>query len=142
MREKDDGQYVPREIEIGKMGDLFGNTKPRVANELLAVYDAEFRRRFRVPAPIVGKKDGPLAARLISRYEFEDLSRWVERFFAVPDPFIQQSGFPFAVFSACLAKVIAYDRRVQAQTTVQPRPAPSKNFLDVQRQVHDEWRSR
>jgi hypothetical protein len=111
-----------------------------VANELLAVYDAEYRARFHVAAPIVGKKDGPLAARLMKRYDFDQLSAWLHSFFDVPDKFIQQSGHTFGVFSSCIAKVIAHDRRVRAAHI--ERQPPSQNLLDIRKQIDDEWRSR
>ncbi|NDF00129.1 MAG: hypothetical protein EB034_17920 [Verrucomicrobia bacterium] len=98
------------------MSDLFGDTPTKIVpRDLLAVYDAEFRRRFHTAAPIVGKKDAPLAARLLRMYSFDELSSWVRLYFDVPDKFIQQGGFTFGIFSACIAKVIAHDRRLASR---------------------------
>ena len=80
---------------------------------LLTRFDAEHRDAFDgTPAPIVGKKDGPLAARLLKRYQDDQLERWLKLYFVIPDPFIQRGGYTFGVFSACLGKIIQYDRRV------------------------------
>lgn len=99
-------------FERAVMPDLFGNQKPKAPKDLLAVFDAAHRECFDgIPAPIVGKKDGPLAARLLKRYEFDQLSTWARLYFVTPDPFIQQSGYTFGVFSACLGKVIQFERR-------------------------------
>lgn len=123
------------------MADLFGQSKPRVASDLLAVYDAAHRANCNgVPAPIVGKKDGPLAARLLKTYSFDQLSAWVRLYFIVPDKFIQQGGYTFSVFSSCIGKVIQYDRRVSAPRVV--RQPPSQNLIDLRKQLDDEWRSR
>ena len=94
------------------MSDLLGE-KPRAPKELLAIYDTAHREHFDgTPAPIVGKKDGPLAARLLKRYEYDQLATWVQLYFVIPDAFIQRGGYTFGVFSACLGKIIQYDRRV------------------------------
>lgn len=122
------------------VSDLFGQEKPRVAKDLLAVYDAVHREKFSVAAPIVGKKDGPLAARLLTIYNFDQLSSWVRLYFDVPDKFIQQGGYTFGVFSSCIGKIIQYDRRLSAQHL--KRPEPSQNLRDIRKQVDDEWRSR
>ena len=81
------------------MVDMFGHAKPAVPKELLATYDAAHRAKFNgVPAPIVGKKDGPNAARLMRLYpDFDQLSSWVPLFFDVPDKFIQESGIVTAM---------------------------------------------
>ena len=93
---------------------------------LLSVYDAAHRNHFDgTPAPIVGKKDGPLAARLLKRYEYDQLSTWVQLYFVIPDAFIQRGGYTFGVFSACLGKIIQYDRRVNRRS--QPtKPQPTE----------------
>lgn len=103
-------------------GDLFGvapiaKIAPR---DLLAVYDAEYRKRYQTAAPIVGKKDAPLAARLLKLYSFDELSSWLRLYFDVPDKFIQNSGYTFGVFSACIAKVIQFDRRRSARVVAAP----------------------
>ena len=80
---------------------------------LLTRFDTAHRNQFDgTPAPIVGKKDGPLAARLLKTYQDEQLARWVELYFVIPDTFIQRGGYTFGVFSACIGKIIQYDRRV------------------------------
>lgn len=122
--------------------DLFGQEKPHHPKELLAVYDAEYQRRYQTRAPIVGKKDAPLAARLLKLYSFDELSSWVRIYFDVPDTFIQQSGHTFGVFSACIAKVIQHDRRLHPRVVVAARPQPSQTLIDIRKQVDDEWRSR
>lgn len=100
--------------------DLLG-AKPRSPKDLLAVYDAEHRNNFDgTPAPIVGKKDGPLAARLLKRYEWDQLSTWVRLYFVIPDSFIQRGGYTFGVFSACIGKIIQYDRHVNQRATTKP----------------------
>lgn len=86
---------------------------------LLSAYDSAYRRKFGVPAPIVGAKDAALAKRLLARYSSDQLAGWVERFFELPDPFIMQSGYTFGVFASCLGKVIAADKptpQVSART--------------------------
>jgi hypothetical protein len=82
--------------------------------ELLTVFDRAYQDRFGVRAPLTGAKDGKLASELLKLYQPVDLERWVRAFFQIPDPFIQQSGYTFGVFKACLGKVIAYAERRQA----------------------------
>lgn len=74
---------------------------------LLSRYDEAFQKKFGAPAPIVAHKDAPLAKRLLARYTPEQLGEWLDTFFSMRDPFIQQSGYTFGVFSSCLGKVIA-----------------------------------
>lgn len=105
------------------MRDLFGEqTKRPNARSLLDVFDAAHRAKFEgLPAPIVGKKDGPLAARLMRIYSFEQLSACARLYFEIPDPFIQSGGYTFGVFSTCIGKVMQYERRAHARTVIQPR---------------------
>ena len=74
---------------------------------LLTAYDTAYQAHHGVKAPIVGAKDAALAKRLLGLYSAADLIRWLETFFTMRDPFIQQSGHTFGVFSACIGKVIA-----------------------------------
>ena len=125
------------------MADLFGHEKPASSHALLAVYEAEFQRRFKTPAPIVWRKDAPNAARLLRRYSLQQLSAWVPLYFDVPDQFIQQGGFTFGIFTSCIAKVMQYARRIEAaQAHRVVQQPPSANFLEIQRQVRGEWGSR
>ena len=117
--------------------DLFGDSPTKIVpRDLLAVYDAEYRKRFNTAAPIVGKKDAPLAARLLKLYSFDELSSWVRLYFDVPDKFIQNSGYTFGVFSACIAKVIQHDRRLATRVTVNTQPV-SNATLAVLRAKQD-----
>ena len=90
---------------------------------LLSHYDAAYRRAFGEPAPIAGAKDAALAKRLLSRYEAEKLYRWIDLFFQMPDPWIQQSGYSFGVFSSQIGKVIAWQKQDVVKTS--PRMARS-----------------
>lgn len=111
------------------MSDLFGNTKQPAANKLLAVFDAEHRAHFDgTPAPIIGKKDGPLAARLLKRYDFKHLSAWAHLYFEIPDHFIQNGGYTFGVFSSCIGKVIQYERR-RARPRLEMIPEQDRSSL-------------
>lgn len=74
---------------------------------LLTEYDGAYQRRFNVPAPIVRGKDQKLAKQLLDRYSLEQLTGWLQTFFTMRDPFVQQSGYTFGVFVACIGKVIA-----------------------------------
>lgn len=91
---------------------------------LLSYYDAAFHAKFGQAAPIVGAKDAALAKRLLARYPDAALRGWIDRFFASTDPFIQQSGYTFGVFSSCLGKVIV-EAKADAQVRVSPRMARS-----------------
>ena len=73
---------------------------------LMATYDRLFCGKFGYPAPIVRGKDHKLAKQLLERYDGGQLGEWLERFFSMDDAFIQQSGYTFGVFSACLGKII------------------------------------
>ena len=125
--------------------DLLGVTQPAkiVPRDLLSVYDAEYRKRFNTAAPIVGKKDAPLAARLLKIYSFDELSSWLSLYFDVPDKFIQNSGYTFGVFSACIAKVIQHDRRRVARVA-QTRPvvALSDAMRARKAEMDAEWSGR
>lgn len=79
--------------------------------ELLRRYDEAYHRKFGVRA-LIGAKEAALAKRLLSRYTLDQLGPWVDHFFDMADPFIEQSGYGFGVFSSCLGKVIA-DRQPQ-----------------------------
>ena len=122
------------------MSDLFGNEKPPVSNALLAVYDSEYRKHNdNLPAPIVGKKDGPNAARLLKRYPIEFHREWMQTFFVMRVPFIQQSGHAFGIYVSCLAQIIAHHKRTRV--AVIERQPVSQNVLDIQKQVRAEWGS-
>lgn len=81
---------------------------------LLSHYDEAFTRKFGARAPI-RTKDAALAKRLLGLYTLEQLQGWVDQFFEMDDAWIQQTGYSFGVFSACLAKVIvrSTDQREQ-----------------------------
>lgn len=83
---------------------------------LLTHYDDAFQRKFGEKAPIIGAKDAALAKKLLGRYTLEQLTRWIDVFFALPDPFIEQSGYTFGVFHSQVGKVIAA-QRPQVQTS-------------------------
>lgn len=124
------------------MADLFGQEKPIAPRELLAVYD-QLHREYcdGIPAPIVGKKDAPLAARLLKMYSFDQLKSWLRLYFIVPDQFIQKGGYTFGVFSSCIGKIIQYDRRVAARPAPVVRHQPSAEFRALQQQIRSEWGS-
>lgn len=107
--------------------------------DLLTAYDTAYQAHHGVNAPIVGSKDGPLAKRLLILYSPEDLTRWLVTFFVMRDPFIQQSGHTFGVFSACIGKVIAATPKTQA---AQPISAPSENIRALRARLDDEWSGR
>lgn len=75
--------------------------------ELLTVYDRAFQKRFGVKYPISPSKDAALAKQLLALYTFEQLTEWIDGFFALEDAWIQQSGYSFGVFKSQLGKVIA-----------------------------------
>jgi len=88
-------------------GRRHGERRTMTPRQLLTAYDTAYQAHHGVRAPIVGSKDGPLAARLLSLYSYEDLECWLGTFFTMRDPFIQKTGHTFGVFSACIGKVIA-----------------------------------
>ena len=83
---------------------------PNHIKALLSHYDEAYVKHMGVRS-LIGAKDAALAKRLLARYSLEQLTGWVDQFFVMADPFIEQSGYTFGVFSACLPKVIAADRR-------------------------------
>jgi hypothetical protein len=121
------------------VSDLFGNSEAATPRQLLTVFDTAYRvTNDGIPAPFVIKRDTNLAKNLLSRYSFDDLSRWSQIFFAHPDPFIKQSGYTFNVFVACLGKVIQYDRRLVAREIAKPAPLTDERrerLLALRRQI-------
>lgn len=92
---------------------------------LLSHYDAAFHQKFGFRYPINRGKDAALAKRLLGLYTPEQLQAWIDHFFEMDDAFIQQSGYSFGVFSACLGKVIVMStdqrekKRRQGSTWIQ-----------------------
>lgn len=124
------------------MSDLFGHdpaSKPPGVYELLRAYDDAYRRRYGVPASIVRKKDGALAARLLKIYTFENLYDWVALFFLMPDAFFQRSGHTFGTFSGCIAQIIAHASRIRAATIERQPITPEQvaHVLAVRKQMAD-----
>lgn len=74
---------------------------------LLTYYDAAFRQTFGFAYPISPSKDAALAKQLLALYPLEQLTAWVDAFFALEDEWIQNSGYSFGVFRSQLGKVIA-----------------------------------
>jgi len=74
---------------------------------LLSHYDAAFEQKFGARYPISPAKDAALAKQLLARYTLEQLTGWVDQFFALEDAWIEQSGYSFGVFKSQLGKVIA-----------------------------------
>lgn len=89
---------------------------------VLGAYDRAYQIRFGVRAPIVRGKDAKLAQRLLALYSVEQLAEWLDVFFRVRDPFIQSSGYTFAVFAACIGTVIAaaHAERMQREAAAVP----------------------
>lgn len=82
----------------------------------MAIFDEAYLATFGAHAPFTRGKDGKLAQQLVERYELRQIREWIPMFFEMRDPFIEQSGYTFGVFVACLGKVIVAHRR--QQTTV------------------------
>lgn len=112
--------------------------------QLLTIFDEAYRANNEgIPAPINGSKDGPLAAKLIKRgYTDDQLTRWSQLFFIVPNDFIKRTGYTFGIFFSQIGVVIQYDRRRECgrQQRIE-RQTPSQNLLDIRKQLDDEWRS-
>jgi hypothetical protein len=83
---------------------------------LLTLYDESYLHAFGARAPLVGGKDGKLAAGLCKRYSDAQLERWLQAFFDSPDPFIRRSGYSFGVFVVCVGKFIVADQRNQGRS--------------------------
>lgn len=100
------------------MADLFGveTPTPSPVHVVLRAYDDGYRVRFNVPAPISGGKDARLAKQLLAKYELERLLAWLRLFFTTRDTFIENSGYTFGVFAACIGKLIATEARIQKLT--------------------------
>ena len=73
---------------------------------LLTHYDAAYTQKFGVRYPLNPGKDAALAKQLLALYSLEQLTGWIDAFLASDDDFIQQSGYTFGVFRACLSKII------------------------------------
>lgn len=80
---------------------------------LLSRYDEAFTKKFGVKYPISPSKDAALAKQLLALYTLEQLTEWIDGFFALEDAFIEQSGYSFGVFKSCLGKVIASQIKAQ-----------------------------
>ena len=74
---------------------------------LLSHYDAAFEKRFGVRYPGFTAKDAALAKQLLALYTLEQLTAWIDAFFALEDEWIARSGYTFGVFKSQLGKVIA-----------------------------------
>jgi hypothetical protein len=82
---------------------------------LLTYFDAAFEQKVGVRYPISPAKDTAIAKRLLGLYTADQLQGWIDAFFDTDDPFIQQSGYSFGVFSACLSKVIVMSANLREQ---------------------------
>lgn len=105
--------------------------------QLLTIFDHDYRtNNDGIPAPINGSKDGPLAAKLIKRgYTDEQLTRWSQLFFIIPDQFIKRTGYTFGIFYSQIGLVIQYDRRVSKVST--PTPHVSEGAKEIARQMRE-----
>ena len=74
---------------------------------LLSHYDGAFETKFGARYPGFTGKDAALAKQLLAIYTLEQLTAWVDQFFALEDEWIAQSGYSFGVFKSQLGKVIA-----------------------------------
>lgn len=79
---------------------------------LLTAYDQLYLGKFGVRAPLKPARDAKLAQQLLGRYTLAQLTDWLGVFFILHDPFIQQSGYGFNIFSACIGKCITSPRPV------------------------------
>jgi hypothetical protein len=77
---------------------------------LLSHYDAAFAKKFGVKYPISASKDAALAKQLLALYTLDQLTAWVDDFFALEDEWIEKSGYSFGVFRSQLGKVIAVEK--------------------------------
>ena len=91
--------------------------------DVLTAFDVAYQGRFHERAPLSPSKDAKLAKGLLTRYSQEQLTRWMATFFRMRDPFIQQSGYTFGVFVACLGKVIVAS---QGQGPKRPQSQPGE----------------
>jgi hypothetical protein len=74
---------------------------------LLSRYDEAFTQKFGARYPISASKDAAIAKQLLSRYTLEQLSEWIDIFFALEDAWLAGTTYSFGVFRSQLGKVIA-----------------------------------
>ena len=96
---------------------------------LLTYYDDAFTQKFGARYPISRAKDTALAKQLLALYTLEQLTEWIDSFFALEDAFIEQSGYSFGVFKSCLGKVIA--AQIQQQDPLKSLPEWQKRSIGM-----------
>lgn len=89
---------------------------------LLSHYDAAFEQKFGARYPGFTAKDAALAKQLLALYTLEQLTGWVDQFFALEDEWIAQTGYTFGVFKSQLGKVIAQTATASRTTDQYGRP--------------------
>jgi len=57
-------------------------------------------------------------------YSSDEIRRFMNAFFAIEDPFIEQSGHSLGVFRGCLPKVILYLKRQQPKADMNGHTPP------------------
>jgi hypothetical protein len=82
-----------------------------VSRALLSIFDALYTNKVGARYPVNGGKDGKLLKDLRAIYSDEDIARYMQAFFDIEDPFIEQSGYSIGCFRGCLPKVIAWANR-------------------------------
>lgn len=110
---------------------------PDDAREVLIRYGQCFRQHHGDwPAPINWPKDMKLAKSLLESYTPQQLTKLVEHFFEIDDAFIQQSGYTFGVFKACIGKVlVSYQRQARLNVIANQQ----KEQIEREAQQRQEW---
>jgi hypothetical protein len=85
---------------------------------LISMFSALYREKIGARYMVIKGKDGKLLQNMRAYYSDADIELYMRAFFAIPDEFIQQSGYSFGTFYACLPKVIAWARQGQRPAAV------------------------
>jgi len=76
--------------------------------ELLAVFDQKFREKFSAPHPPMGGAEAKLAQAMLKTYGSDKVLIFVEGFFRMNSPWLQEAGYTFRVFNSQLGKLVAH----------------------------------
>jgi hypothetical protein len=82
-----------------------------VSRELLTHFDGLYQSKVGAKYPVNGGKDGKLLKDLRAIYSDADITRFMDAFFKMDDPFFAEAGWSLGCFRSCLPKVIAYVNR-------------------------------
>lgn len=75
---------------------------------LLTVFDQKFTEKFSAPHPQMGAAEAKLAQGILKTYGLDKALIFVEGFFRLNTPWLQEAGYTFRIFNTQLGKLVMH----------------------------------